>query len=264
VTYCLGIVTRDGLVMASDGRSSAGYEAQSVQKMHTFARPGERVFVLLSSGGLSLSQSVLALLEEEFARGEGLAAAATMYEAARAVGGAVRRIDDLDRAALERDGASFNVNLLMGGQIGAAPPALYQIYPQGNPLRATPEQPFLQVGEKQYGLPILVRGIRHDRTTLEEAAKYALISLDSAMRSNVTVGPPIDLLVYRDGELRLDRRRRFEAEDPAWSALRAGWDRALREGVAALPDVPLSRPHSAAASSSTSTDTVIRSVGAPT
>jgi putative proteasome-type protease len=266
MTYCLGIITRDGLVMASDGRSSTGYEVRSCLKMHTLVRPGERAFVLLASGGLPLTQSVLAVLERDFAADEGLAAAATMYDAARVVGSAVRSVAELDRAALERDGATFNVHLLLGGQIGAAPPALYLVYPQGNPLRATPEQPFLQIGEKQYGLPILVRGIHHDRTTLEEAAKYALISLDSAMRSNVTVGPPIDLLVYREGELRLDRRRRFEADDPSWAALSAGWDRALRESVESLPTVPLGPPQltPVAASSDTSTETVIRSVGAPT
>src|SRR5438309_2196635 len=252
--------------MASDGRSSADYEVQSCPKMHTFASPGERVFVILASGGLSLTQSVLALLGRDFAGGGGLAAAPTMYEAARVVGGAVRDVDALDRAALERDGASFNVHLLLGGQIGEEPPALYLIYPQGNPLRATPEAPFVQIGEKAYGLPILVRGIRYHETSLEEAAKYALISLDSAARSNVLVGPPVDLLVYRDGELHVDRRRRFEADDPAWAALTAGWDRALRESVEALPPVPLGAPQltSAPASSSTSTSTVIRSVRAPT
>jgi putative proteasome-type protease len=266
MTYCLGILTRDGLVMASDGRSSAGYEVQSCLKMHTLALPGERVFVILASGGLSLTQSVLALLERDFARGGGLAAAPTMYDAARVVGTAVRQVDELDRASLERDGASFNVHLVLGGQIGQEPPALYLIYPQGNPLRATPEAPFVQIGEKKYGLPILVRGIRHDRTSLEEAAKYALISLDSAARSNVLVGPPVDLLVYRDGELTLVRRRRFEADDPVWNALTAGWDRALRQSVEALPPVPLVSPQLTAApdSSSTSTSTVIRSVGAPT
>jgi putative proteasome-type protease len=268
MTYCLGILTREGLVMASDGRSSAGYEVQSCLKMHTFAQPGERVFVILASGGLSLTQSVLTLLERDFARGGGLAAVATMYEAARVVGAAVRDVDALDRVALERDGASFNVHLVLGGQIGEEPPTLYLIYPQGNPLRATPEAPFVQIGEKKYGLPILVRGIRHGETSLEEAAKYALISLDSAARSNVLVGPPVDLLVYRDGELRLDRRRRFEADDPVWAALTAGWDRALRESVEALPAVPLGpvgpQLTAAADSSSTSTSTVIRSVGAPT
>jgi len=266
MTYCLGILTRDGLVMASDGRSSAGYEVQSCLKMHTLAHPAERVFVILASGGLSLTQSVLTLLERDFVRGGGLAVAPTMYDAARVVGAAVRDVDALDRAALERDGASFNVHLVLGGQIGEEPPALYLIYPQGNPLRATPEAPFVQIGETKYGMPILVRGIRYEGTSLEEAAKYALISLDSAARSNVLVGPPVDLLVYRDGELNLDRRRRFEADDPAWAALTAGWDQALRDSVEALPAVPLGSPQltAAAASSSTSTSTVIRSVRAPT
>src|SRR6185295_906963 len=121
----------------------------------------------------------------------------------------VRHIDSLDRAALEQGGYTFNVNLLLGGQLRGQPHELFLIYPQGNPMHATEDAPYLQVGELKYGRPILDRGIRHGRTTLEEAAKYALISLDSTMRSNATVGPPVDLCVYRDGDLAVKRHRRL-------------------------------------------------------
>jgi putative proteasome-type protease len=231
--------------MASDSRTNAGHDQLNVvRKMHAFVRPNERVFVVVTSGSLSLSQSVLEGLRRDFDRGAGLATAESMYEAARAVGDQVRRVSDLDRAALERDAYQFNVNLLIGGQIRGGAPALYLIYPQGNPLRAGEDSPYFQIGESKYGRPILDRGIRYDRTTLDEAVKYALISLDSTMRSNATVGPPIDLLVYPTGSLQMSRYRRLDAEDPELKAIRAQWDEALRRAVHDLPDIGFDTPGS--------------------
>ena len=239
MTYCVGILTRYGLVMASDSRSNAGYDQVNVcRKMHTFVRDDDRVLVLLTSGSLSLTQSVVELLRREFEVGDGLARVGSLYDGARLVGQKVRRVAELDRAALERDGYSFNVHFLLGGQLRAQAPGLCLIYPQGNPLSATEDSPYLQIGESKYGRPILDRGIRYDRTTLEEAAKYALISLDSTMRSNVTVGPPIDLLVYGSDELRVTRCRRLDAEDPDLKGIRAQWEQALRKAVLELPAIP--------------------------
>lgn len=238
MTYCLGIKTRAGLVMASDSRTNAGLDQVNVcRKMHTFVRPGDRAFILLSSGGLSLCQSVLALLRGDFDRGGGLAAVGSMYEAARCVGEQVRKVADQDRAALERDNIPFNVHILLGGQVRGEGHDLYLVYPQGNPVRATQDSPFLQLGETKYGRPILDRGIRFDETTLEEAAKYALISLDSTMRSNLTVGPPIDLAVYEAGELALRRQRRLAAADPLLIAIRSQWEQELRQAVQRLPAI---------------------------
>ena len=238
MTYCLGIVTRQGLVMASDSRTNAGYDQVNVcRKMYTFVQPGERVFVLLTSGSLSVTQSVITLLERDFAQGQGLATAPSVYEATRVVGEQIRRVAEMDRAALERDNVPFNPNLLLGGQVRGEPPSLYLIYPQGNPLRATEESPYLQLGECKYGRPILDRGIRYDRTSLEEAAKYALISFDSTMRSNVTVGPPIDVVAYHNDELRLRRRRRFTETDPELIDIHVRWENALRKAVQELPPV---------------------------
>jgi putative proteasome-type protease len=238
MTYCLGIITKYGLIMASDSRTNAGNDQVNVtRKMHTFSQPGEHVFVLLTSGSLSCSQSILTLLKRDYDRNQGLAQAATMYDAARIVGKAVREVDHLDRAALERDNYTFNVNLILGGQVKGEPPGLFMIYPQGNPLQASDECPFLQIGETKYGRPILDRGIRFDKTTLEEAAKYALLSLDSTMKSNVTVGPPIDLLAYSEGELDVRRHRRFQADDPALVKMRTRWDQALRQAVSRLPEI---------------------------
>lgn len=238
MTYCLGILTHQGLVMASDSRTNAGMDQVNVcRKMHFFVKDDERFFVVLTSGSLSLTQSVITLLRRDFDQGDGLAAAPTFYDAARVVGDQVRRISELDRAALERDKFGFNINLLLGGQIASEPPNLYLVYPQGNPLSVTEDSPYLQVGECKYGRPILDRGVRYRLTTLEEAAKFALISIDSTMRSNVTVGPPIDLCVYRTGDLRLRRYRRFAAKDPDLQRIHMQWEHALRKAILELPDV---------------------------
>jgi putative proteasome-type protease len=238
MTYCLGITTKDGFVVASDSRSNAGYDQVNVcRKMHTFGIPGERLLVALTSGSLSCSQSVLTLLRKDFDLRLGLASAESMYEAARVIGEQVRRVAEIDRKALERDDYKFNVNIILAGQIRGQPHELYMIYPQGNPLRATEDSPFLQIGECKYGRPILDRGVRYDLTTLEDAARYALISLDSTMRSNVTVGPPIDLMVYTRDELRVVRHRRFAERDPDLAAIHDQWEQALRGAVQALPPV---------------------------
>jgi len=238
MTYCVAIMTHEGLVMASDSRTNAGYDQVNVcRKMHTFVVPGQRAFFILTSGSLSLTQSVIALLRDDFNGGTGLASAATMYAAARIVGDAVRRVSDLDRAALERDEYSFNIHLLLGGQVEGGKPDLYLIYPQGNPLNATEDSPYLQVGEVKYGRPILDRGIVHGSTSLEAAAKYALLSFDAAMRSNVTVGPPIELLIYRNGELNGGVYRSFKAEDPELLAIHKRWEQSLRRAVEELPDI---------------------------
>ena len=242
MTYCLGIVTEEGLVMASDSRSNAGFDQVNVcRKMYRFVTEGERVFVILTSGSLSISQSVMSLLRADYEVGAGLAAAPSLYEAARVVGAAVRHVSDIDRESLERDNYTFNVHLLLGGQVAGQPPGLYLIYPQGNPLQATEDSPYLQVGEVKYGRPILDRGIE-STTTLETAAKYALLSLDATMRSNVTVGPPIDLLLYRKDALTIDRYRRLDAHDPDLNLIHASWEAALRKAVQHLPDIRFGEP----------------------
>ena len=146
-------------------------------------------------------------------------------------------MDAIDRPALEQDDYKFNVHFLLGGQIKGERPGLMLIYPQGNPLQATEESPYLQIGETKYGRPILDRGIKYDRTTLEEAAKYALLSMDSTMKSNVTVGPPIDLLAYSADELEITRQRRFASDDPDLNKIRVRWEQALRQAVLRLPEL---------------------------
>jgi putative proteasome-type protease len=252
MTYCLGIVTKYGLVMASDSRSNAGYDQVNiVRKMYTFEVPGERVFILLASGSLSLTQSITTLIRRDFDSGKGLAIAPSMYDAARVVGDQVRRVSDIDRDALESDDYKFNAHFIIGGQVKGEQPGLMLIYPQGNPLFATEDSPFLQIGETKYGRPILDRGIRFDKTTLEEAAKYALLSMDSTMKSNVTVGPPVDLLVYETDELTVTRQRRFVADDPDLVKIRVRWEQALRQGILKLPDIRLRKAPSTATTPTT-------------
>lgn len=238
MTYCLGVITRDGLVMASDSRTNAGYDQVNVcRKMHIFEQPGERVFIVLASGSLSLTQSIITLLRRDFENGKGLAQAEMMYDAARVIGDQVRRVSDIDREALEKDDYKFNVHFIIGGQIKGQPHDLYLIYPQGNPLCASEDSPFLQIGETKYGRPILVRGIRYHETPLEEAAKYALISIDSTMRSNVTVGPPIDMVLYRADEMEINIRRRLTEKDPDFLAVHNQWELGLRKAVLALDPI---------------------------
>ena len=238
MTYCLGIMTQEGLVLASDSRTNAGSDDVSVYpKTHKFVQPGERAFVLLCSGSLSLSQSVVTMQRRDFEQGTGLASASTMYDAAREVGEQVRAVSELDRPALVRDGYRYNIQFILGGQIRGERHGLYLVYPQGNPQAAAEESPYLQIGEFKYGRPILDRGIRYACTSLDEAAKYALISLDSTMRSNVTVGPPIDLTLYAANEFQIKRCRRFAADDPDLRTIRVHWEQALRRAIQELPAV---------------------------
>ncbi|HEY3330271.1 MAG TPA: hypothetical protein VGK19_09645 [Capsulimonadaceae bacterium] len=238
MTYCLGIITEQGLVMASDSRTNAGYDQVNIcRKMHMFVVPGERVFVVLTSGSLSISQSVLTLLRQDFNNGTGLATAETFYDAARVVGDKVRQVAKYDREALEQDDYKFNINIIIGGQIKGAAHQLWMVYPQGNPLRATEDSPYLQIGESKYGRPILDRGIQYRHTTLEQASKFALISFDSTMRSNVTVGPPIDMVYYRKDELVISQYRRFKDKDADLIAIHGQWEQALRKAVLELPAI---------------------------
>jgi putative proteasome-type protease len=242
VTYCLGIVTNEGLVMASDSRSNAGFDQVNVcRKMYRFVQEGERVFVILTSGSLSITQSIISLLRLDFDAGQGLAQARSLYHAARIVGECVRRVSDIDRAALEKDSFSFNANLLLGGQVRGEAPGLYLIYAQGNPLQATEDSPYLQLGECKYGRPVLDRGIDM-ATPLAVAAKYALLSFDATIRSNVTVGPPIDLLLYTSNSFEITRYRRLSAFDQDLNVIHASWEQSLRRAVEQLPEIHFGEP----------------------
>jgi putative proteasome-type protease len=238
MTYCVGLDLRDGLVLLSDTRTNAGVDNISTfSKMHVFEEPGERVIALAAAGNLSVTQSVVNLLHEGIERDgvvETLLGAKSMFRAAQLVGEAVRQIYRIDGPAMQAQNVTFDISILLGGQIKGRLLRLFQIYAAGNFIEATPDTPFLQIGEHKYGKPILDRAARYD-TELYDGVKLALVSMDSTMRSNLTVGLPIDLLVYRRDALRIELRRRITEDDDYFRMIRERWSEALREAYRAIP-----------------------------
>ena len=243
MTYCVGLRLHDGLVLLSDTRTNAGVDNISTfRKMHVYAEPGERVIALMPAGNLAIAQSVLNLLDEgieneKTGEVETLMNVPTMFRAAQLVGAAVRRTFETDHEALQAQDVSFDVSMLLGGQIAGRTVRLFQIYAAGNFIEATEDSPFLQVGEHKYGKPILDRAVTYG-TDLYDGAKLSLISMDSTLRSNLTVGMPVDLLIYRRDALVPEVQRRIHENDPYFEALRAGWSAALRDAYLALPVPP--------------------------
>jgi putative proteasome-type protease len=241
MTYCLGMLCRTGAVFLSDSRTSAGMDNITLRsKMRVFEKPGERVICILSSGNLSLSQATLAMIDEDLVLGDGVPRKKTimnrqtLYETVRYVGSKVRAVEKRDRAALEADGFSFNINLIIGGQIAGMAPEVHLIYPQGNSIHATRESPFLQIGETKYGKPILDRGFNFE-TPLSEAVKFGLLSLDATMKSNVSVGPPVDILCYETDCLQANMRARLEKDDPYLEEIGRRWQDGIIKLVKELP-----------------------------
>jgi putative proteasome-type protease len=243
MTYCVGILVSEGLVMIADTRTNAGVDNIAVfRKLHVFETPGERVITLATAGNLSISQSVLAVLSEgiedpQTGERETLLSVPTMVQAARLVGRAIRQVYAADGADMERRNMSFDVTLLLGGQIAGGGMRLYQLYAEGNAIEATEDTPFLQIGEPKYGKPILDRAISHD-IDLVEALKLGLISMDSTLKSNLGVGLPIDIVVAKRDTLRADIRYRIEEDEPYFRDLRDRWSSALRAAHQAIPRPP--------------------------
>jgi putative proteasome-type protease len=239
MTYCVGIHLQDGLVLVSDTRTNAGVDNVSTfSKMHVVEAPGERVLTLLTSGNLAITQSVVGLLGEGVdvdGVPETLLDVPSMFRAAQLVGLAVRQVWKSDGPALQEQNIGFDASFLLGGQIRGKPPRLYQIYAAGNFIEATPESPFFQIGEHKYGKPILDRAVQHE-TPIEDAIKLALISMDSTLRSNLSVGLPVDLLVLRRDDLRVSLRRRICDDDEYFRMIRERWSAALREAYRSIPN----------------------------
>lgn len=236
MTYCVGMLLDAGLVCLSDSRTNAGVDhINTFRKMTLFERPGERVLVLMSAGNLALTQTLVSLLRERLATdGPNLYTVSNMFEAARHVGDCLREVHARDGEALKEFGIEFNASLILGGQILGEEPRLFQIYAAGNFIEATRDTPYFQIGEAKYGKPIIDRVIRPE-TTLDEAAKCALISMDSTIRSNLSVGLPLDLLVLRTGALKVCSHTRIDAENAYFEMIRTRWGESLREAFHALP-----------------------------
>ena len=239
MTYCVALLLDEGLVFASDSRTNAGVDrVATFQKMTVFERSDDRVLVLLSSGNLSITQSTVSILNgwiEDADEKRSLFGARSLFAAARIVGAAIREVHKLDGSHLRHHNVEFAASLIFGGQIGSERPRLFEIYAPGNFIEATPDTPYFQIGEVKYGKPIVDRVIGPE-TGLLEAAKCALISFDSTMRSNISVGPPIDLLCYRRDALRVGIRLRFEETDPYFHEIRGLWSDGLRRAFKDIPD----------------------------
>jgi len=234
VTYCVGLRLDNGIIFASDTRTNAGFDNIAVfRKMHVWERKGERVLVLLSAGNLAVTQAVISGLNEQIDAAveqeqPSLLNVQTMFQAARVVGEAVRDVRRVDGPALEANNGVFSASFILGGQIHGEPPRMFQIYAEGNFIEATKDTPFFQIGEHKYGKPILDRVARPEMT-MGEGAKVILISFDSTLRSNLSVGMPIDLLMYERDKLEITYQRRIQQSDPYFQKLSKGWSGALRE-----------------------------------
>lgn len=230
MTYCIGMRLDAGLVFLSDSRTNAGVDhVGTFRKMTVYENPGDRTMVLMTAGNLSISQGVRQLLSE----GADIWTAPNMYEAARIVGEAVRTVQQRDAEALQRSGIDFNISIIFGGQIKGERCRLFQIYSAGNFIESHNENTYFQIGESKYGKPIIDRVVT-PATGLDEAAKCALISMDSTLRSNISVGLPLDLLVYENERLAVTRFVTIDEKNQYFQMIRSTWGQQLKavfEGI---------------------------------
>jgi putative proteasome-type protease len=242
VTYCVGVLLQDGLVLASDSRTHAGVDNfATFCKMHVFERVGDRVIVLLSSGNLAGTQAVISVLKQRGDAQQGDAQtiwnARTMFDVAMIVSSAVRDVEARDGKHLAEGATPFNASFIIGGQIKGDTLRLFRTFAEGNFIEAGIDTPFLQTGESKYGKPIIDRVIT-STTSLSDAMKCVLVSFDSTMRSNLSVGMPIDLACYKRDSLNLGQRVRFEPGDAYFATLSDEWRDGVRAVFRRLPDVP--------------------------
>ena len=239
MTYCLGVINRHGIVMASDSRTNAGLDyISSYRKLFDLSLPGDRVIVLCGSGNLSITQGVVNRLKREIEDldSNNIHTLDSMFDIAAHIGHKSREVQEIDRPWLEKDRIDFKCSFLLGGQVKGENPQLYLIYPQGNFIQATPETPFLQIGEMKYGKPILDRTITYD-TSLGAVAKCALLSIDSTMKSNIAVGPPINLVMYKNNEFALRNTLQLRLGDPYLAKIRRLWETSVRQAFESMPDI---------------------------
>jgi putative proteasome-type protease len=235
MTYCVAIKLNAGLVFLSDSRTNAGLDQISTfRKMIVYERADDRFMVLLSAGNLSISQSIREILQVEQLKdtpeGEPITIwnAKSMFDAARVLGATIRRVYDRDALSLKQAGVDFNVSLIFGGQIKGEGMRLFQVYSAGNFIEATPETPYFQIGESKYGKPVLDRVIT-PTTPLDEAAKCALVSMDSTLKSNLSVGLPLDLVVYEVDQFQTERVVCIDEDNPYFRMVHNSWGQRLRE-----------------------------------
>ncbi|MEZ5080540.1 MAG: proteasome-type protease [Thermoleophilia bacterium] len=241
MTYCVGMMLEDGLVLVSDTRTNSGVDNVSTfRKMFSWHVPGDRIITVMTAGNLATTQAVVSQLEERAKapaeRHPSILEAPTMFQVARIAGQAIR--DTIaESSGQQGDQGTFGASIILAGQIKGIPPRLFMIYPEGNFIEASPETPFFQIGETKYGRPIVVRAYRPDMT-LEEALRLILVSFDSTLRANLSVGLPLDIQVIPKDALRATHDRRIEESDKYFRELSTNWGTSLRAALAALPPYP--------------------------
>jgi putative proteasome-type protease len=244
MTYCVAALTGHGIVFASDSRTNAGVDQLAIfSKMTVIEAPDERVVVLLSAGNLASTQSVISLLklrmrnEQGEVNPHGIIGLRSLYDVATLVGDTMREVVTRDGAALTQQNIDPGCTFILGGQIKGKSQRLFHIYPQGNFIESSADTNFFQIGETKYGKPIIDRVVNFD-TSLKDVAKCLLVSFNSTMRSNLSVGPPIELLAYEKDTLRVNLRRRFTENDAYFSEIGQFWSAGLRRVFSEAPDVP--------------------------
>ncbi len=242
MTYCVGLKIDRGLAFMSDTRTNAGLDSISTfRKMHVWEAPGERVVVLLTAGNLATTQAVVSLLDERSKavaeRSPTLLETPSMYQTARLVGNTVREVIASAADEGQRADSYFNASFILGGQIRGTEPRLFMIYPEGNFIECTEDTPFFQIGETKYGKPIIIRA--YDKAmNFAEAAKLLVVSFDSTLKSNLSVGLPLDMMFYEKDTMKVGLRKRIGVDDPYYRTISDGWSNALKAVFKNLPDFP--------------------------
>jgi len=243
MSYCVGLLLNKGLVFMSDTRTNAGVDNISIfRKMFSWSVPGERVITILTAGNLATTQAVVSLLDERAKppseRSPSILKAPSMFQVARLVGETLREVIAANKGEGLQASSAFDATVIVGGQIKTGEPRLFMIYPQGNFVEAAAETPFFQIGETKYGRPILVRAYE-PAMSFEDAIKLLLVSFDSTIKANLSVGLPIDLQVYKKESFVIGDERRIEQDDPYYQQIKTGWGDALRQAFHSLPDYKL-------------------------
>lgn len=243
MTYCLALALNEGLVFASDSRSNAGSDyVTTYSKTHLFSLGPDRLFVILTAGNLSTTQEVINRLRRDVDATDGrpsLRTPSRLFEAADLVGSVSLDVQEHHDRGLSRTGANGSATMILGGQIAGERPGIYLIYPEGNAITISEQTPYLQIGETKYGKPILDR-MMTPTMSLVDGARLALVSLDGTAKSNVTVGMPFDVTLYRAGEFAVTTRQRFAEDSRAYRAINEAWNRGLAATLATLPnEVPV-------------------------
>ncbi|RWQ89645.1 MAG: peptidase [Mesorhizobium sp.] len=242
MTYCVGLKIDRGLVFMSDTRTNAGMDSISTfKKMHVWEEPGERVIVLMSAGNLATTQAVVSLLDERTKavgdRHATLLETPSMYQTVRMVGDTVKEVIASSSPTGDRADSYFNASFILGGQIKGSAPRLFMIYPEGNFIESTDDTPFFQIGETKYGKPIIIRA--YEKTmSFAETVKLLLVSFDSTLKSNLSVGLPLDLLFYEEDAYKVSLKKRIAQDDQYYRTISDGWSNALKTAFASLPDFP--------------------------